>query len=67
MALEIFLLKTKIQHKFYPVIEKTWSFHFYSNSTTSSSRASLNLTTKLVFKKQHKKNLKPKMCLNDTF
>jgi hypothetical protein len=52
---------------FSSVIEKTWSFHVYSNSTTSSSRASPNLTTKLVFKKQHKKILKPKMCVNDTF
>jgi hypothetical protein len=33
------------------VLQKTWCFHFYSNSTTSSGRASLNLTTKLVFKK----------------
>jgi hypothetical protein len=37
------------------VIEKTWSFHVYSNSTTSSSCAFLNLTTKLVFKNNIKK------------
>jgi hypothetical protein len=50
-----------------PGFQKTSCFHLSSNTTTSSNRVSLNLTTNLEFKIQYKKILELKMFSKHTF